>query len=133
VQYTIKGRRTKRIEINGDSGKIYYPDIIAERGPWKLVCEVRTRGQRGTSDKLDPGAVQFAIAELSDMQSVLKRPHGMLITPHGIQKEAKKLADHFGIIVALLPISVADKILALDFHSQKEEILNIAREFHLVF
>ncbi len=131
VQYTVKGRRTTRLEVTGDSGKIYYPDVKAQRGPWTIICEVRTRGQRGQSDKLDPGAIQFAVAELADMQSSLRRPHRVIVTPHGIQPEAKKLADHFGIIVALLPINAATKILDLDFHSRKDEIIGIANEFHL--
>jgi len=133
VQSTVKGKRTAGLEVVGDSGKVYYPDIKAQKGPWTIICEARTRGQRGQSDKLDPGAIQLAIAELDDMQAVLRRPHGMIVTPHGIQPEAKKLADHFGIIVALLPIAAIDKILDLDFHSRKEQILTIAKEFKLVF
>src|SRR5438552_2748512 len=87
VQYTVKGKRTTRLKVTGDSGKVYYPDIKAEKGPWKLIVEVRTRGQRGRSNELDPGAIQLTMAELADMQSSLKRPHGMIVTPHGIQPE----------------------------------------------
>lgn len=133
VQSTVKGKRTPDLEVIGDSGKTYYPDIKAQKGPWTIICEARTRGQRGRSDKVDPGAVQLAIAELADMQSVLRRPHGMIVTPHGIQPEARKLADHFGVIIALLPITAVNRILDLDFHSRKEQILAIAKEFKLVF
>ncbi len=130
VKQTVKG---KRIDVKGDSGSVYYPDILAEKGPWKLIAEIRTRNQRGTGNQLDRGAVQFMAAELADLQSVLKRPHGMLVTPHGIDTNAKPLADHFGIIIGLLPFPAVDKILGLDFHAQKEQILDIARELKLVF
>jgi len=133
VQFTVKGKRTQKLEVVGDSRKIYYPDIKAQKGPWTIICEARTRGQRGQSEKLDPGAIQFAIAELADMQASLKRPHGMIVTPHGILPEAKKLANHFGVIVALLPVTAVNRILDLDFHSQKDQILDIAKSFDLIF
>ncbi len=133
VQFSVKDGHVRRQELKGDSGRIYHPDLIASKGPWKIVCQARTRGQRGQSDKLDPGAVQFAIAELADLQSSLKRPHAMLITPHGIQAEARKLADHFGIIVAILPLRIANQILILDILSEKLTILKIVRQFGLSF
>jgi hypothetical protein len=133
VQSTVKGKRSQKLEVMGDSGKLYYPDIKAQKGPWTIICEARTRGQRGQSEKLDPGAIQFAVAELADMQAALKRPHGMIVTPHGTLPEAKKLADHFGVIIALLPVHAVNRILDLDFHSQKEQILEIARSFDIVF
>ena len=133
VQYTVKRKRTPGLKVMGDSSKLYYPDIIAEKGPWKLVVEARTRGQRGRSDEVDPGAVQLTMAELADMQKSLKRPHGMIVTPHGIQPEAKKLADHFGIIIGLLPINAINRIEDLDLVSNREKILDIAKEFKLIF
>ncbi len=59
VQFSVKDGHVRRQELKGDSGRIYHPDLIASKGPWKIVCQARTRGQRGQSDKLDPGAVPW--------------------------------------------------------------------------
>ena len=95
VDFTIKGKKTEKIKIIGDSDLHYYPDIIAKKGLMTLVGDIRTRGQRGTKDEIDRGVIQFLQAELDDWMSCLKRPHGMVVTPHGADKDAVILANHF--------------------------------------
>ena len=133
VQYVIKGVKTERIRVQGDSGLNYYPDVMAKKGFTTLVGDVRTRGQRGTQDKVDRGAIQFMQAELDDWIACLNRPHGMIVTPHGANDEATRLAAHFGIYIVTLPMDVARVIAGFDVVSQKEKIVDVARKSNVVF
>lgn len=133
VQYTIKGKRTEEVLVTGDSGLNYYPDLIAKKGFTTLVGDIRTRGQRGTQDPVDRGAVQFLQAELDDWIAELHRPHGMIVTPHGADEESTRLATHFGIYIVTLPMDVARVIADLDVVSQKQRIIDKARESNVVF
>src|SRR5262249_1536691 len=48
-----------QMRVIGDSGVSYVPDIVAQRGRLSMVCEIRTRGQRGRGKNIDRGAVQL--------------------------------------------------------------------------
>ena len=133
VHFTIKGRKTEEIRAVGDSGLNYYPDLIAKKGFTTLVGDIRTRGQRGTQDQVDRGAVQFLQAELDDWIARLHRPHGMIVTPHGADEEATRLAAHFGIYIVKLPMGAAKVIADLDVVSQRERIIEKARESNVLF
>jgi len=133
VQFTIKGKKTEKIKIIGDSDLHYYPDVIAKKGLTTLVGDIRTRGQRGTKDEIDRGVIQFLQAELDDWVACLKRPHGMVITPHGADKDAIILAKHFGIYIVTLPMDVARTIANLDVVSQREQIVDLARKNDVLF
>jgi hypothetical protein len=133
VDYTIKGKKTEKIKICGDSDLHYYPDVIARKGRTTLVGDIRTRGQRGTKNEIDRGVIQFLQAELDDWIACLKRPHGMVVTPHGADKDAEILANHFGIYIVKLPMDIARVIAELDVVSQKEKIIDLARKSDVVF
>lgn len=133
VQYTIKGKKTEKIKICGDSELHYYPDVIARKGLTTLVGDIRTRAQRGTKNEVDRGVIQFLQAELDDWAACLKRPHGMIVTPHGADKDAIILAKHFGIYIVTLPMDIARIIADLDVVSQREKIVEIARKNDVVF
>jgi hypothetical protein len=133
VDYTIKGTRTEKVKIIGDSDLHYYPDVIAKRGLTTLIGDIRTRGQRGTKNEIDRGVIQFLQAELDDLAACLKRPHGMVVTPHGADKDATILANHFGIYIITLSMDAARTIANLDVISQREKIIDLARKNDVVF
>ncbi len=133
VDYTVKGKKTEAIKVEGDSGLHYYPDVIARKGRTTLVGDIRTRGQRGTKDEIDRYVIQFLQAELDDWVSVLKRPHGMVVSLHGADKDATILADHFGIYIVPISLEAATEIAKLDVVSQKEKIIDLARKNNIVF
>jgi len=131
VQYKIKGKETEKILVIGDSGLNYYPDIVATKGYTVLVGDIRTRGQRGTKDKIDRYVVQFLQAELDDMTAKFKRPHGLIVTAHGSDSDAIRLADHFGIYLVHLQLDIAQEIANLDPVSQRQKILETARKSNI--
>lgn len=134
VDYTIKGKKTEEIKVIGDSGLHYYPDVIARKGRTTLVGDIRTRGQRGTKDEIDRYVIQFLQAELDDWVSILKRPHGMVVTLHGADKDATILADHFGIYLVPLSMDCARALESLDVVSQREKkMIDLARKNDIVF
>ncbi len=133
VQYTIKGKKTEKIKICGDSGLNYYPDVIAKKGLTTLIGDIRTRGQRGTKNEIDRGVVQFLQAELDDWIACQKRPHGMIITSHGADKDAIILAKHFGIYILTLPMNTAYSIATLDVVSQRGKIIDLAIKNDFLF
>lgn len=144
VKYTVKGKRTARIRVTGDSGNIYEPDIIAERGLFTLVVDLRTSPQRGarkkrngsikdTSRKTDRYAIQFLKAELDDLVVALHGPHGLIVTPYGIKDDARDLANHFGIYVFVIPEEKIKEIVSLDIHSEKDRIIDIAKSCGIAF
>lgn len=45
VHFKIKGMETERIQVVGDSGINYYPDILAKKGYTTLVGDIRTRAK----------------------------------------------------------------------------------------
>lgn len=130
-KYHIEGKR--RDILKGNSGVTYFPNVLATRGTLSILCDVRTRGQRGIQEKIDKGAVQFHKAILDDLAKTLKNPQGMIVNPYGVQKNAKKLADHFGIIIRIIPWEFVDRIRKLDLDSEKSKIIEDARKLGIVF
>lgn len=124
VNYNIKGRR---YEIKGNSGSTHLPDIHASRGS-NIIGEIRTRGQRGRGNEIDRGVVEMFNSKLEDFRCMLERPRGIIFTPWGITKGAKKLSKHYGISVVKLPLDVAEKIINLDVISEKNKILEETRK-----
>jgi len=144
VRYTVRGRKTERIRVTGDSSNVYEPDIIAERGLFTLVVDLRTSPQRGarrepngsiedTSRQIDRYAVQFLKAELDDLVVSLHGPHGLLVTPFGIKEDARDLANHFAIYVMILPEDKINEIIRLDIYSQRNRIMDIAKSCGIAF
>jgi hypothetical protein len=131
VKYTVKGVR--RIETVGDSGVTYYPDFVAHKGIVTIVGDVRTRGQRGLGDKTDRGAIQMLQAQLDDLNTTLRRPHGVIANPNGTEDDAKQLAEHFGIIILDITTGTVNTILGLDLEKDKREIIEEARKLGITF
>lgn len=130
VEYNIKGHPYR---IQGDSGATYRPDIVATRGITSVVCDVRTRGQRGTQPKTDRGAVQLLQAELEDLNARLKRPIGLIVNPNGILEKAKRIAEHYGIIPLEIDMDTVSKILSLNIETDRSAIITEARRIGIVF
>lgn len=133
VHYKIKGKETDEIRITGDSGLNYYPDVYAKKGYTTLIGDIRTRAQRGTKDEIDRYVVQFLQAELDDMAAKLHRPHGLIVTAHGADEDATRIATHFGIYLVHLPLEIAREVASLDPVSQKQKIVDIARKNNIEF
>lgn len=94
---------------------------------------ISERERRGTKDEIDRYVVLFLQAELDDMVAGLHRPHGLIVTAHGADEHATRLAAHFGICLVHLPLEVAKQIINLDPVSQREKIVKIARENEIEF
>ncbi len=123
VSYSVKGRRHK---VRGDSGIIYYPTVVAQKEPVAVVCDVRTRGQRGMGRKTDRGAVQLFKAQLDDLDERLGQPRGIIVNPHGIERDARMLAEHFRIDAVSINTETLLRILGLDLTTSKERIIKEA-------
>lgn len=120
----------ERHGIKGNSGAMYYPDIVAYKGILSVVVDVRTRGQRGTGPKTDRGAVQLLMGELDDLVEALRRPHGMIVNPNGIHQDAENLAKHFGILTVALSAEACEKVIQEEDNSK---IKSIAAEHGILF
>jgi len=72
-------------------------------------------------------------AELDDMIAKLHRPHGLIITAHGADEYATRLASHFGIYMVTLPIDIAKEVINLDPISQRQKIIDTARKNNIEF
>ena len=122
--------RRERYGVKGNSEVMYYPDIVGYKGILSVVADVRTRAQRGTGPKTDRGAVQLLQAELDDLTEALKRPHGMIINPNGIEEDAERLAKHFGILTVSLSMADAEEIIQTEDISK---IISIAQSHKILF
>lgn len=126
VKHNIKGK--KRYKVKGNSGNVYFPDNLAKKGFANMIVEIRTRGQRGTGEKVDRGAIQMLYAELEDLVCTLERPKGVMVSAHEADRSAKKLARYFGIPILVFPLDKAEEVLSLDDISEKGEIMRVAKK-----